>query len=123
MARGGTGVFIIDTIGPALAYMVGSTAVRVAGAMEEGKVKLENYAKANAPWSDITGQARAGLTADVFEDGGDIVIELYHTVEHGWWLELIQDGRFGIILPTLEALGPEILAEAGAEVINIRGAG
>jgi hypothetical protein len=87
--------------------------------MESGKERVEGYAKMNAPWADRTGAAREGLTASVSEHDAEITLELAHTVEYGIWLETIQDGAFAIIMPTLEALGPEILREAGAQVVSV----
>lgn len=116
------GMIIFDGIGPVLDYMAINMAFNVAEAMEEGRMEVEAYAKANAPWSDRTGEARNGLTARVDNDGGDIVLELAHTAEHGYWLEVIQDGRFAIIMPTLEALGPRILKDAGGKVLDTGGA-
>jgi len=110
-------MIVHDGIGHTLDWMAATLAGRIGTVMEAGKEKIENYAKMNAPWSDRTGAARDGLTASVEEDGGEIVLELAHTVEYGIWLETIQDGAYAIIMPTLEALGPEILAEAGAQVI------
>jgi hypothetical protein len=109
-----------DGIGPVLAYMVISTADNVMNAMDSGRAQIEAYAQSNAPWSDITGDARQGLTASVYEDGGEIVLELAHSVEYGIWLELIQDGNFAIIMPTLETLGPEVIEAAGGEVLSTR---
>lgn len=120
MAR--SGMLILDTLGPALNIMVVRTAVNVSEAMGEGAVELQAYAQANAPWADQTGAARDGLVTDVFEEGGEIVIELSHSVDYGVWLELIQNGNFAIIMPTLEALGPRILRDAGSLVTDIRGA-
>lgn len=74
-------------------------------AAESMAAEIENDAKANAPWSDRTGAARDGLTAEASDEGGEIVITLMHTVEHGQWLETIQSGRFAIIMPTLEKYG------------------
>ena len=65
--------------------------------------QLEQYAKANAIWEDRTGAARAGLTAWAQNDGGIVSVTLSHTVEYGFWLEVIQNGRFAIIGPTIEA--------------------
>lgn len=115
MARG---MYIRDGIGPVLGYLVAYSAINVAEAMGQGKEEVEAYAKSNAPWSDQTGAARAGLTASVFVEDGEIVLELAHTVEHGIWLETIQDGAFAIIMPTLEALGPTIIRDAGARVTS-----
>lgn len=120
MARA-SGVFVHDGIGPTLDYMVASTAGRVMEAMIEGEAKLQMYAQLNAPWSDITGAARSGLTSSLYMEDGYITVEIAHTVEHGYWLEMIQDGRFAILLPTIEALGPEIIRDAGAQVVSLRG--
>ena len=75
-------------------------------------IELVDYAKANAPWSDRTGDARAGLDAQV-ENGmrGDIVVTLFHTVDYGVWLEVRWGGKYAIIIPTVERKGPELLAK------------
>lgn len=111
-------MILYDGIGPIVGYMAASVAMNVAEAMEEGRARLEDHARSNAPWSDITGAARNGLTARVYMEGGEVVLELAHSVDYGRWLELIQEGRFAIIMPTLEALGPEILKDAGAVVTD-----
>jgi hypothetical protein len=111
-------IVVHDGIGPTLAWMVGTLGARVVASMEEGKGKVEEYAKSNAPWEDRTGDARDGLIADLSEEDGVIVLELAHSVEYGIYLETIEDGAFAIIMPTLEALGPEILHEAGAAVTS-----
>lgn len=117
MAR--TGMIVVDTIGPTLDFMAITMAERVAEVMTQGAEEIQFYAQQNAPWVDITGEARSGLTAEVDLGLGETTIELYHTAEHGYWLELIQDGQFAIIMPTLEALGPEIIRRAGGEVLRV----
>lgn len=121
MATNRSGIFVYDGIGPVLDFMVATTALQVQEAMMAGKERVEEYAKVNAPWSDRTGVARSGLTAEVYMEQGEVVLELAHTADYGLWLELIQDGRFAIIMPTLEALGPEILIQAGAAVVDTSG--
>ena len=111
------GMFVIDGIGPVLDVLVISAATNVERAMNRGKEKIEEYARQNAPWNDRSGMARDGLVADVYLEGGEVVLELAHSVDYGYWLEIIQDGQFAIIMPTLEALGPEILADAGGAVM------
>lgn len=115
------GMIVQDGIGPVLDFLMVNAAGNVAQVMEQGQQQVEAYAKSNAPWSDITGSARNGLTARVFMEGGEVVLELAHTVEHGYWLEVIQDGAFAIIMPTLEALGPEIIRDAGGAVMRVEG--
>lgn len=117
--RGGS--FWVDRIGPVLDVLALSAIDNVADAMEDGRRRVEEYAKDNAPWSDQTGAARDGLTASVYMEGLTVVLELAHTVDYGIWLELIQDGRFATIMPTLEALGPEIIADAGGRVMIVGG--
>lgn len=112
---------IVDTIGPRLDYLAVASAGNVAEAMHQGKEEVEAYAKNNAPWADRTGAARNGLTASVYVDGGEIVLELSHSVDYGYWLELIQDGRFAIIMPTLEALGARVVRDAGGQIMAVRG--
>lgn len=113
------GIIVHDGIGPMLDYLVIHTGTQVTEAMERGAERVEEYAKANAPWTDRTGDARQGLTARVYEEFGEIVLELAHSVDYGYWLELIQNGRFAIIMPTLEVLGPQIIREAGGRVLDL----
>lgn len=65
---------------------------------------VEAEAKNNAPWTDRTGHARQGLRGFV-EDISASTVALYltHSVDYGVHLELRFQGRYAIILPTLEA--------------------
>lgn len=70
----------------------------------------EDYAKQTAPWDDRTGDARAGLTAEYYEDGGRAVgVVLYHTVDYGIWLEVRWGSKYAVILPSMEKMGPKLL--------------
>jgi hypothetical protein len=40
-----------------------------------------------------------------------MTLTLQHTVEYGIWLEIRWGGRYAIIVPTIEQLGPEIYEE------------
>lgn len=116
-----SGMIVHDGIGPVLDYLFLSAAGNVADAMEMGALEVEAHARATAPWSDRTGAARDGLVASVYNDFGEIVLELAHSVDYGIWLELIQGGRFAVIMPTLEALGPQIIRDAGGRVMHTGG--
>lgn len=72
---------------------------------------LERYMKANRPWRDRTGAARAGLSARVSSSRMNYVqtIELSHGVPYGVYLEYSMERRFAIIEPTLRLKGPEIV--------------
>lgn len=91
---------------------------RVLEAFEEMVPEVVGYAKSNAPWEDRTGAARDGLDAAVYNDDGEVTLDLFHTVDHGYWLEIIQSGRFAIIMPTLEAMAPEVFRRAGGTVAS-----
>lgn len=82
--------------------------------LEDLASEVEDYMKANAPWGDRSGAARAGLTAD-YVDGGIFqhAIVLYHTVDYGIWLEIRWNGQYAIIVPTMEKFGPEVMAGMG----------
>ncbi len=73
--------------------------------------RVEAYMKINAPWTDRTGNARAGLRAQAYQDGSETGIVLYHSVPYGIFLETRWDGRLGIIDPTVAAMGPEVMAK------------
>lgn len=79
---------------------------------QQAEAEVQNSAFTNAPWEDRSGNARRGLTSEVNNDNGDIVLTLAHTVDYGLWLEVIQNGRFAIIMPTLEREAPQIINEA-----------
>lgn len=78
-------------------------------AFQEAQNEVADTARGLAPWEDRTGDARAGLTALAVNDHGDVVLTLFHTVEYGLWLEVIQNGRFASIMPTLEREAPGII--------------
>jgi hypothetical protein len=72
---------------------------RTANAMA---AEFAREAKANAPWNDITGAARRGLVGHTQTSGYTVTIVLAHTVEYGIWLEIRWQGKYAIIMPTLE---------------------
>lgn len=69
---------------------------------DKGAEQLQAQARADAIWEDRTGDARAGLRAYAQNEDGVVRVYLEHTVDYGYWLEVIQNGRFAIIRPTLE---------------------
>ena len=77
------------------------------------ETQLEEAAKKNAIWQDRTGDARDGLTAQAWKDPrGSVMIALFHTVDYGVWLETIQNGRFAVIMRTLESEGARLIDNA-----------
>lgn len=77
------------------------------------EVQLEEAARRNAIWEDRTGDARDGLNATTLSPRDGVVrLALSHTVEYGIWLELIQNGKFAVIMKTLEQEAPRIMENA-----------
>lgn len=101
--------FGADTLTPLLISTDIKEEARVA--LKEMAPHILDYAQTNAPWSDITGAARKGLEVDVSEEEDVVVLTLYHTVDYGLWLEVIQSGKWGIIMPTLEAFATQAMVE------------
>lgn len=67
------------------------------------KAVFERDAKANAPWTDRTAIARAGLWSD-WEWISDEIIQLWlsHSVDYGIYLETRFAGQYAIIWPTIQ---------------------
>jgi hypothetical protein len=74
---------------------------------------MANYAKANAPWTDRTGNARQGLWSNV--EGvprQSVSISIEHgVIDYGIWLEILHAGRWAILLPTISYFHPRIMAD------------
>lgn len=97
-----------------LAQNVGNYADRLLSAVLDlvtnFAAQVEAAAKQNAPWTDQTGNARQGLTARAFKDAQAVTLMLFGTAEYQIWLEVKNEGRFAIILPTLESFYGRIMA-------------
>ena len=86
---------------------------------ETSGAKLESYAKANAPWQDITGTSRQTISHEVQSSGANQRIILRGgTSGHFVYLELAHEKRFAIIRPTMDKLGSSIV-EGWKSVIRL----
>lgn len=103
------GRFTTDTLSAGIANFVFKTRE----VMEEQAVKfaeeLQEYAQKNAPWDNRTGDARAGLDTEVEATDRLLSVSLFHTVDYGIWLEIRWNGRYAIIIPSVEKKGSELL--------------
>jgi hypothetical protein len=84
------------------------TSDKVAEKIVDFAGQLQDYARDNAPWEDQSGDARRGLEASVVADDDEMSITLQHTVDYGIWLEIRWGGRYAIIIPSMEQIGPQI---------------
>lgn len=100
--------FEIDTLSKGLANFRFRNQNEMAGKAQDFAQELVQYARDNAPWEDQTGAAREGLTAEVTLENESLELTLSHTVEYGIWLEIRWGGRYAIIIPTIETMGPRI---------------
>jgi hypothetical protein len=118
VAKGGRWI-LFDSLTPLLVLGVENTVDNAVEAFDEAQDAILGHAKAYAPWADRTGMAREGLETEVYEEAGEIYLELYHTVDYGQWLETIQNGAYAIIMPTLEMYAERVFNEAGAAVMSV----
>lgn len=86
-----------------------SAHVAAAGALANAFApQLESHAKANAPWTDRTGNARQSLFAVVDVQTNKVILYLSHGMEYGVFLELCNAGKYAIVMKTLETYYPQI---------------
>ena len=74
--------------------------------------EIQYKMKANRPWTDRTGMAKALLSARVSQPNKTTVrITLAHGVNYGLWLELAHGKNYAIIAPTIREEGPRIVED------------
>lgn len=71
----------------------------------------EGYLKEQAPWTDRTGAARAGLHSFTEHNGDTHTIILAHSVHYGIWLEVKNSGEYQVILPVVRQTGKELMED------------
>lgn len=71
--------------------------------------KIQEYAQANAPWTDRTGDARQRLkyNSEINENG--LTISIFHQMEYGIYLELCNNEKYAILKNSRDAMLPEFL--------------
>lgn len=70
--------------------------------------EIEEWMKANHPWTNRTGAAEAGLHTVVQETANSMVqIILSHgaDVDYGIWLEVANSGNYAVIAPAVDVWG------------------
>jgi hypothetical protein len=66
--------------------------------------KCVSYIHSTHRWEDQTGQASAGIGTQTFKQGEGIITDVFHSVEHGVYLELREDfaGRYKILEESIQ---------------------
>lgn len=70
------------------------------------------WARTSHPWTNRTHQAESGLMVDVRAQATALTLTLYTTTDHGKWLELRWDGKWGVIVKALQAHYDEAMRTA-----------
>ena len=73
--------------------------------------EIEAWMKTNAPWRDLTGNARQTLHTEVQVMAEQVAIILAHGMSYGWFLELAHGSTFAIVGPALDHFSPIIFAD------------
>lgn len=95
--------------------------------VDEGGKQGTKEMKLKAPWTDRTTNARSGLHTKTDHSGSSAIgfkthsITFAHAVDYGIWLELIQSGKYQIIMPTVLAVGKEIMKTLDGLFANLQG--
>lgn len=99
-----------DTLTPGLKTFPEKLDLAVAQLVDYYGLRAESYMKQNAPWTDRTGNARNTLHAEAFHESQvQHGIVCAHGMPYGIWLETRFEGRYAIILPTVDAIGHELM--------------
>lgn len=109
--------FDFDTLTPALKQMLPAVDAAVDIVFDQYVARFESQMRSGAPWTDRTGNARAGLFAQ--HDSTPMVehsLTLYGAMPYSIWLEVRWSGKYAIIGPTMLELAPNMAADIAAAV-------
>jgi hypothetical protein len=115
---GMSGLFLRNSMASGIALAAVAVPKHLEAEVLDVAVEALDYAKANAPWGDRTGDAREGLDSDVYWEGHTIVWDMFHTVDYGLYLETRWNAKYAIIMPTLEMFSNQIgrgMSESGGD--------
>lgn len=109
-------IWTTDTLRPSLATLPLRLERGIVGLTEKYGEVIKNEAQLNAPWTDRTSNARGGLRTVVTHSPTEHRITLMHRVPYGIFLELCNDGKYRIIMPTLDKQGRKLMKACGTLV-------
>ena len=85
--------------------------------------EMEGSAKLNAPWTDRTGNARRTLAGFVKQTDADtLLIGIAGHMPYSPMLELYYNGRFAILVPTVDMYAPAIMNAVVSAALAFGGA-
>lgn len=95
---------------------------RVIGAeFLRAKPEATAWAKRNAPWTDDSGNARAGLHADVqsIDNGKAFELIMAGSVFYQIFLETRFSGKYAILMPTVNHIGQVLLSRIDRQLARM----
>lgn len=115
MAATGRTFFDFDSLTPNLRRLLPAIDAGVDLAFDTMVPVAETYMRFNAKWTDRTGNARNGLRAThVANPMVRHELIVFHTMPYGIWLEVRWSGKYAIIAPTLQVIGPDLMRRVQA---------
>lgn len=87
-------------------------------ALEQLQTDMVEFAQQNAPWNDVTGDARAELHSPAITTASDgtRTVVLAHGVSYGVHLETMDGGVWGVIPMTIREFESQLVQRIGDEV-------
>lgn len=86
-------------------------------------IGMENYARQSAPWTDRTGDARRSI-ASVDDSTKDIIrYWLKIDVDYGIWLEVSNQGKYRILVPTMTIFEAKIIQDLRKIGVEVKATG
>lgn len=105
-----------DTLTPGMGQLSSRLDAALWATVSAHAPNVQGHAQRTAPWTDQTGNARQGLTAEPGRSRDSYHIDLYHRMPYGIWLETRWGGRYQVIMPTVIVMGKALMATARAVV-------
>jgi hypothetical protein len=103
--------FTKDSLSPSLDKLMPTLNRNIYQVMRFHQPALEAKAKTEAKWVDRTGNARSSLNASVQVIGKhQYALVLAGGVKYQIWLEVRFAGKYAVIMPTIRAYAPVVMA-------------
>lgn len=101
-------IIIKDEISPNLEVLDERLPAAIEKIFDYFSGKAETEMKSGARWSDRTGNARAGLVSAAERNGDEFTLYFASMASYGIWLEIRWSGKYAIVGPVMESIGPRL---------------